>query len=84
MPMYYFHLRNGETITDVDGTDLADEAAARAHAAGVARELMFRRESMLQRDWAKWTMSVRDEAGRELFSFTLNDFGKGSTRDDDC
>ena len=31
MPMYYFHLRDNEKITDVDGTDLVDLAAARTH-----------------------------------------------------
>ena len=39
MPMYYFHLQDDDTITDTEGTDLADLAAARVHAVGVAREL---------------------------------------------
>jgi hypothetical protein len=29
MPMYYFHLRDTDEITDVDGTELADIDAAR-------------------------------------------------------
>jgi hypothetical protein len=42
MPMYYFHLRDTDAITDVDGTDLADINAAREHADTVARELTFK------------------------------------------
>jgi hypothetical protein len=36
MPMYYFHLYDDAPIDD-DGTDLINLAAARNHAAGVAR-----------------------------------------------
>jgi hypothetical protein len=74
MPMYYFHLRDSETVPDVDGTNLADVSAARSHAASVARELMFRRRGMLQRAWREWTMLVHDSAGNELFSFKMADF----------
>ncbi|MEJ2379147.1 MAG: hypothetical protein P8Y71_28390 [Pseudolabrys sp.] len=69
MPMYYFHLRNTDLIKDVDGTDLPDEAAARAHATGVARELMSGSSGMLDQDWSRWSMAVHDESGNELFSF---------------
>jgi hypothetical protein len=76
MPTYYFHLRDKETIADAFGTDLADVTAARAHAVGVARELMFNSRGILQRRWADWTMLVTDDTGTELFSFTLSDFGE--------
>ena len=62
-------MRNTGTIADVDGTELPDEAAARAHAVGVARELMFRTEGMLEWDWSAWSMCVHDSKGKELFSF---------------
>jgi hypothetical protein len=73
MPMYYFHLRNTDLIRDVDGTELPDEDAARAHANGVARELMYRSEGMLERDWSDWSMIVHDEIGDEVFSFPFLD-----------
>ena len=73
MPMYYFHLRDNEQITDVDGTDLADLAAARGHADGVAQELMFKSSGMLGEGWSKWTMVVHDHDGLELFSFLMGD-----------
>jgi hypothetical protein len=37
MPMYYFHLRDGEPVRDVDGTELLNLVEARRHALGVAR-----------------------------------------------
>lgn len=40
MPMYYFHLRDDKTLSDVDGTELVDASEARSHAIGVARELI--------------------------------------------
>jgi hypothetical protein len=71
MPMYYFHLLDNDEVIDSDGTELPDLQAAREHAGQVVRELMFRRDGMLQRDWSLWTMSVRDIDGRVLLSFPL-------------
>ena len=71
MPMYYFHLHDQERIVDAEGTDLANVAAARAHATGVARELTFNSPGMLQREWSAWTMSVQDAQGNVLFSFPM-------------
>jgi Domain of unknown function (DUF6894) len=77
MPLFYFNLQNTHTLADPDGTELPDVTAARAHAFGVARELMFKRRGMLERDWADWRMSVRDAGGKEVFSFTLPDVESG-------
>jgi hypothetical protein len=74
MPMYYFHLSNDKNVLDVDGTDLADVAAARSHAFGVARELTFQSEGLLDQDWSRWRMVVHDDGGIELFSLPLSDF----------
>jgi Domain of unknown function (DUF6894) len=71
MPMYYFHLKDDAHVLDVDGTEFATIDLARAHARTVARELMFKRETMLDRDWSEWTMSVRDGDNNELFSFAM-------------
>jgi len=78
MSMYYFHLSNDQKVPDVDGTDLSDRSAARAHAFGVARELMFRSKGMLDHDWSQWRMLVHDDGGNELFSFPLADFDTGN------
>jgi hypothetical protein len=73
MPKFYFNLCNKTPVPDNDGTELPDVEAARSHAISVARELMFRRRGMLGQDWTHWTMSVRDHAGNEVFSFGLLD-----------
>jgi hypothetical protein len=50
MPMFYFHLHDGESILDSDGTDLDNIGAARAHALGVVRELTFNSRSFLAQE----------------------------------
>jgi hypothetical protein len=77
MPMYYFHLRDNEKITDVDGTELLNLEAAREHADGVAQELMFKSSGMLGEAWSNWTMVVHDHEGLELFSFPMIDTKTG-------
>ena len=81
MPMYYFHLRDNDRITDVDGTELDDLAAARDHADGVAQELMFKSAGIMGEDWSKWTMVVHDGAGLELFSFLMSNAKNGNGND---
>jgi hypothetical protein len=79
MPMYYFHLCDDEMLSDVDGTDLINVDAARAHATVVARELVLNTDGMLEQRWSAWTMSVHDDVGKELFSFELSDFANGNS-----
>jgi hypothetical protein len=77
MTMYYFNLKDDETVVDTDGTDLPDVGAARIHATGVARELTSNGGGILTQSWSGWTMSVQDAHGTELFSLTMTDFGDG-------
>jgi hypothetical protein len=72
MPMYYFCLHNNEDVVDADGTELPDLDAARDHARQVVRELMFKRDGMLERSWSQWTMWVRDHSGAVLLSLQLD------------
>jgi hypothetical protein len=76
--MYFFNLRDQDTIHDVDGTDLADNDAARAHAEVVAKELKFKSSTFEDEAWSMWTMSVRDAEGLELFSFPMGDVDGGN------
>jgi hypothetical protein len=78
MPMYYFHLYDNVPLRDEDGTELINLAAARDHAAGVARELTFKSADFMQENWSKWTMRVHDHAGTELFSLDMSDFEPGN------
>ena len=78
MPMYYFHLRNQDHLTDPDGTELVDVDAARAHALGVAKELKFKSDTLMDEAWSKWSMHVQDGDGTELFSFPMADVPNGN------
>jgi len=71
--MYYFHLRNKDTIEDLDGTDLPDVDAAREHANGVARELTFKSSGLLGEDWSYWDLVVHDSDGLEQFSIPMSE-----------
>ena len=77
--MYYFHLHDDETIVDSDGTDLINVGAAREHAAGVARELTANSTGFLEQNWSRWTMSVHDDSGLELFSLPMSDSRDGNS-----
>jgi hypothetical protein len=71
MPLYYFHLRDHDTVKDMDGTELVDTDAARAHADIVSRELKFKNDEFLDERWSRWSMHVQDGEGLELFSFPM-------------
>ena len=58
MPLYYFVLKTRrKVVPDRDGVELSDEAAAREHAIGIAREIMRNRELNTR----SWRIEVRDE-----------------------
>jgi hypothetical protein len=64
MPTYFFNLTTAhEMIRDPDGTQLPDEAAARAHAQAVARELMQHRQIQTR----SWRLTAWDDRGRPCF-----------------
>ncbi len=80
MPMYYFHLRDQDQITDVDGTELADVDAAREHAETVARELKFKSDSFMDQPWSNWSMLINDSDDVEVLSFGMSDVGNGGAK----
>jgi hypothetical protein len=70
MPHFHFHLRaRGMIHRDIDGTELPDVAAARAHAAAVADKLMRH----LGAPARQWWMCVEDDAGEPQFDLLLVD-----------
>lgn len=73
MPMFYFNIRGRDTITDIDGTDLPDHDAARAHGEHVARELMQNSDGILDQRWASWTMVVCDADGEEVHRIAFSE-----------
>ena len=67
---FHFHLRaRGMVHRDIDGTDLPDPAAARAHASAVVEE-MLRHASGSTRHWS---LCVEDESGERQFDLFFAD-----------
>src|SRR5215831_15841701 len=66
MPRYFFHVTNGDSITDEEGEEFELFEAAREHAIAVARELV--REGL---KWAGHSISVTDERGTIVFKVPL-------------
>jgi hypothetical protein len=65
MPRYFFSIHNGNGgLSDHEGTELADLAAARDYAGALARELMHRNEARVRHCW----VVVRDDRQAEVFS----------------
>ena len=59
MPQYYFHIREGQTLTrDPRGQDLPDVEAAREEAIATGRALLGERPGGLHR-----TIEIADETG---------------------
>ena len=60
MPRYFFNLNDGRQIVpDIEGTELPDEEAARAHGCQVVRELARNREKTT----TAWRLAVCDAQG---------------------
>lgn len=73
MPVYFFHIREGEAIIrDSDGIDLVDEAAAHAHAVKGARSLLSTAvlEGRLPLDHS---IIAIDESGRQVLEITYRE-----------
>ena len=65
MPRYFFHFTNERTLRDDEGEDLPDLAAAKAHAARIAAELVSEPESHA------FAVLITDEHGTELGSVPI-------------
>ena len=67
MPLYYFHLSFGDrTVTDDEGVELPNRAAAREEALAVIRDLSNPEVAGNPRRWASWFLQVADEGGEFL------------------
>jgi hypothetical protein len=71
MPRFYFSIADNAVLEDTEGTELPDLEAAKRHARAVALELMHHRDKMLGHPWSSWNMLIKDEQGREVFSFPV-------------
>ena len=66
MPRFFFHVVDGFSTLDTDGTDLPDIYTAQAQAIRMAGEIL---RDMGARFWngTEWRMEVADEGGQTLF-----------------
>jgi hypothetical protein len=69
MPRFFFHLRNARrSLLDCDGMVLADAAAARQEAVLAVQDFFQPATGRVPPDWEHWSVDVRDERGRCVFS----------------
>jgi hypothetical protein len=76
MPRYFFNVKDGETVIDDEGVELADLSAARREAVETAGR-MFADSHDHPWDGTSWCMWVTDQGGTTLFTleFTAKDGG---------
>ncbi len=67
MPRYFFHVHDGSSTRDHEGTELPDIFAAQEEAILLSGELL---REMGGKFWngEEWSLEVTDEAGRILFT----------------
>lgn len=61
MPRYFFHLHNDMDVTDEEGADLPDDAAARAYAVASIREVATESIATGCLDLGHYIQIVRDD-----------------------
>ena len=70
MPRYFFHVEDGLSMPDIEGTVLADVAAAREESIRLFGALISEYTSDLW-EGEVWFMEVHDEADRVLFTLSF-------------
>ena len=71
MPRYFFHVHDGSSTRDEEGTELPDIFAAQEEAIHLSGELL---REMGGKFWngTEWGLEVTDEAGRMLFTLRFS------------
>ena len=71
MPLYFIHFSSPDALyEDLEGVELADDAAAHEYAILDARYLMD--EGIARHDeWPLWRVEVINEAGRQLLNVSF-------------
>lgn len=66
MPRYFFHVRDGDSIDDLEGEELPDIYTAQAMAIRLSGEIL---RDMGARFWnaPEWRLDVADDQDRRLF-----------------
>jgi uncharacterized protein DUF6894 len=74
MPLYRFAVHNGNAYEDLDGTELADDEAARQEALLVIRDLTKNNEPKWM-GWMGWTIEVKD-GDRRVWQIPFFEWGE--------
>lgn len=67
MPRYFFHIDDGVSIPDIEGTELPDLATARAEAVKASGAILEDFDGDFWQSAKPWVMSVTDETGMLQF-----------------
>ncbi|MCP1535530.1 MULTISPECIES: DUF6894 family protein [Methylorubrum] len=70
MPRYHFHVHDGRSEVDTDGTLLDDPAAAKLAAITLAGEIL-KAEAKKAAIGQSWSLEVTDDAGSPLFRIEM-------------
>jgi len=70
MSRYFFHVIDGSSELDSEGTELPDMVAVRSEAVRTAGEMLASEDADLFRDHP-WQMSVVDESGATVLSLSF-------------
>jgi hypothetical protein len=74
MPRFFFHLRNAhKSLLDCDGMVLADAQAAQEEAVLAVQDFFQPATGRVSPEWEHWSVDVRDERGRCVFSASFAD-----------
>ena len=89
MALHYFHLSNGHTTLDQDGTDHPDLVSVRKEAVRAFRELLHLASSDVLwtgDPWRVWVTDQPDATGRTILTLELNgrDFSESYHRSCHC
>jgi hypothetical protein len=71
MPRYFFHVTDGYSAPDLVGTELPDISAAQTEAIRASASIL-RDEGDRFWDGTEWSMEVKDEMGRSLFTLRFS------------
>ena len=71
MPRYFFHVHDGSSDKDKEGTELPDTYAAQEEAISLSGELLREFGGKFW-DGMVWSLDVTDEAGRILFTLRFS------------
>jgi hypothetical protein len=70
MPRYYFHVDDGHSILDHEGTEFPGLKAARIEAVRLAGAILSERAETFWND-EPWSLRVTDKAGLTLFALEV-------------